>query len=95
MGQGQRLRSLGGIERMAGLTAGGEADRHQWTLTSLQHSQHLLITILPATSIAPAEPHRPTGLLIEIPQTPAQPMLGLLPHRISAAAQHGRGSRQA
>lgn len=95
MGQGQRLRSLGGIERMAGLTAGGETDRQEWALTSLQHSQHLLIAILPAASIAPAEPHRPTGLLIEIPQTPAQPTIALLPHRISAAAQHRRGGRQA
>jgi hypothetical protein len=80
---------------MPGLSAGGEPDRHQWALERLQQGQHLLIAISPAAPIAPTKPHRCFGLLRQIPEAPAQPTIGLLPHRIGAAAQHGRGGSHA
>ena len=98
MGQQQRLRSLRGIKRMAGLSAGGEPQGQHGQRRSLQppqQSQDLLVTPSPTAPIAPAEPQGRVGLPGQGQHAPAQPGVGLSPHRISAAAQHRRRGRHA
>ena len=95
MGQTQRLRSLGGIERMTGLATRGQPEGKQRHSLLPQEAQHRLVAIPPAAAVAPSQPDRGPGRVRQDAQAPPQPLVGLRADRIGAAPQHRRTGRDA
>ena len=90
MGQTQRPRSLGGIQRMARLAAGGQPQGQQRQILLEQDRQNRLIAAPPLPAIPPAEPDRRARRVRQMGQAPPQPGVGLRTDGIGTAPQHGR-----
>lgn len=95
MGQTQRLRSLGRIEGMPRLTAGGQAQGQERDVLLEQNGQHRLSPPPPLSAIPPAQPDRRPWSRRQGPQALLQPLVGLRADRIGAAPEHRRSGRDA